>query len=383
MAAMGPLAGVRVIEMAGIGPAPFCGMLLADMGAEVVRVDRLTPSDLGIETPVKYDLFNRNKRSVAIDLKSNEGVAIALRLIEKADILIEGFRPGVMEKLRLGPDDCFAANPRLVFGRMTGWGQDGPLAQVAGHDLNYIALTGALAAIGRNGQAPAVPLNLIGDFGGGALYLAMGVLAATIEAGQSGRGQVVDAAIVDGSASLMTMLYSFLQMGAWVTERGVNIIDGGAPFYDVYETSDGRFISVAAVEAKFYAELVERMGFARESLPKQHDRKRWPELRARFADAFKTRTRDEWCKLLEGTDACFAPVLDMVESQSHPHIAARNIHQNIDGVINPAPAPRFSRTPGTITHPVTLAGAATVEVLQCWGVPQNDIERVMASGVAR
>ena len=264
---MGPLAGVRVIEMAGIGPAPFCGMLLADMGAEVVRVDRLTPSDLGIETPVKYDLFNRNKRSVALDLKSADGIATALRLIEKADILIEGFRPGVMEKLGLGPDACLAANPRLVFGRMTGWGQDGPLAQAAGHDLNYIALTGALAAIGRNGQAPVVPLNLIGDFGGGALYLAMGVLAALIEAGRSGRGQVVDAAIVDGTASLMTMFHSFLQMGAWAAERGVNIIDGGAPFYDVYETSDGKYVSVAAVEAKFYGELVERMGLARTRYP--------------------------------------------------------------------------------------------------------------------
>jgi len=383
MTAMGPLAGVRVIEIAGIGPAPFCGMLLADMGAEVVRVDRLTPSDLGIETPVKYDLFNRNKRSVAIDLKSNEGVAIALRLIEKADILIEGFRPGVMEKLGLGPDVCFKANPYLVFGRMTGWGQDGPLSQVAGHDLNYIALTGALAAIGRNGQAPAVPLNLIGDFGGGALYLAMGVLAATIEASRSGRGQIVDAAIVDGSASLMTMFHSFLQMGAWATERGVNIIDGGAPFYDVYETSDGKFVSVAAVEAKFYGELIKRMGFAPESLPRQHDRKRWPELRARFAEAFKTRTRDEWCVLLEGTDACFAPVLDLVECRSHPHIAARNIHQTIDGVINPAPAPRFSRTPGRIAHPATPAGAATVQVLEFWGVPREEIARIMASGVAR
>ncbi len=380
---MGPLAGVRVIEMAGIGPAPFCGMLLADMGAEVVRVDRLTPSDLGIETPVKYDLFNRNKQSVAIDLKSADGVATALRLIEKADILIEGFRPGVMEKLGLGPDACLAANPRLVFGRMTGWGQDGPLAQAAGHDLNYIALTGALAAIGRNGQAPAVPLNLIGDFGGGALYLAMGVLAASIEAGRSGRGQVVDAAIVDGTASLMTMFHSFLQMGAWATERGVNIIDGGAPFYDVYETSDGKYVSVAAVEAKFYGELVERMGLARDSLPRQHDRKRWPELRARFAETFKSRTRDEWCELLEGTDACFAPVLDLVECQSHPHIAARNIHQSVDGVINPAPAPRFSRTPGGIAHPATAAGADTFAVLERWGFGRQEMERIKASGAAR
>jgi alpha-methylacyl-CoA racemase len=380
---MGPLAGVRVIEMAGIGPAPFCGMLLADMGAEVVRIDRLTPSDLGIETPVRFDLFNRNKQSAAVDLKTRDGVALVLRLVERADILIEGFRPGVMEKLGLGPDPCLAVNPRIVFGRMTGWGQDGPLAQAAGHDLNYISLTGALAAIGRKGEAPVVPLNLIGDFGGGALYLAMGILAAVIEARKSGKGQVVDAAIVDGTANLMTMFHSFLQMGAWNTQRGVNIIDGGAPFYDVYETKDGKYVSIAAVEKKFYDELIERLGLAGESLPRQHDRKRWLELKARFTETFKSRTRDEWCDLLEGSDACFAPVLDLVECRSHPHIAARGIHQDIDGVINPAPAPRFSRTPGGIARPASTAGAETFDILDRWGLAREEIAQVKASGVAR
>lgn len=379
---MGPLEGVRIIEMAGIGPAPFCGMLLADMGAEVVRVDRLTPSGLGMETPRKYDLFNRNKSSIAVDLKSADGVGTVMRLVERADILIEGFRPGVMERLGLGPEQCRPVNPRLVFGRMTGWGQDGPLAQAAGHDLNYIALTGALAAIGREGEAPAIPLNLIGDFGGGALYLAMGVLAALVEARASGEGQVVDAAIVDGTASLMTMFHSFHQMGAWRAERGVNIIDGGAPFYDVYRTSDGKYVSVAAVEKKFYEELVEKLGLPAGELPAQHDRKRWPEMRARFAEAIERRTRDELCGLLEGTDACFAPVLDLVECQSHPHMAARAIHVEVEGVVNPAPAPRFSRTPSEIARPASAAGADTQSILEGWGFSASEIEGLRKAGVA-
>lgn len=378
---MGPLEGVRIIELAGIGPAPFCGMLLADMGAEVVRIDRLAPSGLGVETPQRYDLFNRNKRSVAVDLKSAEGVATVMRLIGQADILIEGFRPGVMEKLGLGPEECRRVNRRLVFGRMTGWGQYGPLAGAAGHDLNYIALTGALAAVGPEGEAPVVPLNLIGDFGGGALYLAMGVLAAVIEARASGEGQVVDAAIIDGTASLMTMFHSFHQMGIWSTDRGVNILDGGAPFYDVYRTGDGKYVSVAAVEKKFYDELVERLGLPTGDLPAQHDRKRWPELRARFAEAIGRRTRDELCRSLEGTDACFAPVLDLVECRSHPHVAARGIHVEIDGVINPAPAPRFSRTPSKIAYPASAAGADTEAVLEGWGFSAKDIERLRKAGV--
>jgi alpha-methylacyl-CoA racemase len=379
---MGPLAGLRVIEMAGIGPAPFCGMLLADMGAEVVRVDRLVPSGLGVETPVMYDLFNRNKKSVALDLKSADGVAVARKLIARADMLIEGFRPGVMEKLGLGPDTCLADNPKLVYGRMTGWGQEGPLALAAGHDLNYIALTGALAAIGQTGGEPVVPLNLIGDFGGGAMYLAMGMLAALVEARSSGRGQVVDAAIVDGTASLMTMFHSFQQMGAWDLQRGNNIIDGGAPFYAVYETSDGKYVSVGAIETKFYAELIERLGLAGETLPKQHEKKRWPELRARFAEIFRGKTRDEWCALLEGTDACFAPVLDMVEARKHAHMAARNIHLEVDGVVNPAPAPRFSRTPSAIAHPAVASGSSTADVLAAFGFGAEEIARLKAAGVS-
>ena len=377
----GPLAGIRIVEMAGIGPAPFCGMLLADLGAEVVRIDRLTPSGLGFETPVRYDLFNRGKRSVALDLKSPDGVAAVLRLLERADILLEGFRPGVMERLGLGPEAVEVVNPKLVYGRMTGWGQDGPLAQAAGHDLNYIALTGALSAIGREGQPPTPPLNLVGDFGGGSLYLAMGVLAALIEARTSGRGQVVDAAIVDGTASLTTMFQAFLQMGIWSGGRGTNLLDGGAPFYDVYETKDGKHVSVAAIEPKFYAELLERLGLSGEALPKQNDRAGWPVLRERFAGIFRGRTRDEWCAVLEGTDACFAPVLDLVESRTHPHMSARSVHLDVAGVHNPAPAPRFSRTPGGISSEATAAGADTDDVLSAWGFEAADIERLRGSGV--
>lgn len=378
---MGPLAGVRIIEMAGIGPAPFCGMLLADMGAEVIRIDRLTPSGLGIETPVKYDLFNRGKKSAAIDLKSPDGVAAVLKLVAKADILIEGFRPGVMEKLGLGPQPCLAVNPRLVFGRMTGWGQDGPLAQAAGHDLNYIALTGALAAIGSKDGPPGIPLNLVGDFGAGSLYLAMGVLAALHQAKASGAGQVVDAAIVDGAASLMTMFHAFQQMGMWNMERGSNLLDGGAPFYDCYKTSDGLYVSIAPLEPKFYAELIERLGLSGEDLPKQYDRDGWPRLRARFTEVFAGKTRDEWCALLEGTDCCFAPVLDLREAREHRHMAARNIHRAVDGVVNTAPAPRFDRTPGNITGPATAPGSDTAIILAGWGFGGDEIAALQAAGV--
>lgn len=378
---MGPLAGIRIIEMAGIGPGPFCGMLLADMGADVIRVDRLSPSGLGVEIPVRYDLFNRNKRSLAVDLKSPEGVATVLRLVKEADILIEGFRPGVMEKLGLGPDVCLAANPRLVFGRMTGWGQDGPLAKAAGHDINYIALTGALAAIGPANGAPVPPLNLLGDFGGGSMYLAMGVLAAHIEALRSGRGQVVDAAIVDGTAGLMTMFHAFRQMGAFQTKRGTNLLDGGAPFYGVYETSDGKHVAIGALEPKFYEEMIERLGLAGEDLPKQYDPKGWPRLKSRFEEVFRTKARDEWCALLEGSDACFAPVLDLDEARAHPHMAARGIHPTVDGVVNTAPAPRFSRTPSEITHPATKPGADTAEILASFGFEADEIARLKAAGV--
>ena len=342
---MGPLKGLKVVEMAGIGPAPFCAMLLADMGAEVVRIDRLVASDIGIPVPPKYDLLNRNKRSLAIDIKSVEGRETVLDLISKADVLIEGFRPGVMERLGLGPDECLKRNASLVYGRMTGWGQDGPLSQVAGHDINYIAITGALNAIGRQGQPPTVPLNLVGDFGGGSLYLAMGILAAIYEVKNSGSGQVVDAAISDGTANLMSLVYSYYQTGFWSLDRGENVVDSGSPFYDVYETSDGRYVSVGAVEKKFYADLLDRLGLDQNELPRQNDKAGWPALRDRFGSVFLSKTQAEWCEIFDGSDACFAPVLDINEAVHHPHNQYRKTHVDIDGVINPAPAPRFSHTP--------------------------------------
>lgn len=338
---MGPLAGVRVIEMAGIGPAPFCGMLLADMGAEVLRIDRTGPSGLGVDFPEEYDFLRRGKQALALDLKSADDIALLKRLVGRADMLIEGFRPGVMERLGLGPD-AFPGNPALVYGRMTGWGQDGPLAQAAGHDLNYIAISGALDAIGPAGSPPAIPLNLVGDLGGGSLYLAMGMLAAVIEARQTGEGRVVDAAIVDGTANLLAMHYGLVQMGGWNKARGTNLIDGGAPFYAVYETSDGLLVSVAAIEPKFYAVLTGLMGLDAAALPAQYDRKRWPELRTAFTSAFAARTRAQWCELLEGSDACFAPVLDLVEARAHPQNAHRSNVIEQGGIAQPAPAPRFS-----------------------------------------
>jgi alpha-methylacyl-CoA racemase len=380
---MGPLKGLRVIEMAGIGPAPFCAMLLADMGAEVLRIDRLVPSDIGIPMAPKYDLLNRNKRSVAVDLKSPQGLATVKRLVEQADVLIEGFRPGVMERLGLGPDECKRLNKALVFGRMTGWGQTGPLAQTAGHDLNYIGLTGALSAIGRKGEAPAIPLNLIGDFGGGSLYLAMGVLAALVHARETGLGQVVDAAIVDGTANLLTLLYGYRQGGEWLNERGVNITDGGAPFYDVYETADKLFVSVAPVEKKFYAELIARLGLDGEALPEQDDRSGWDRLRIRLAEVFRGGTREHWCTLFEGSDACVAPVLDIDECVRHPHNVARKIFVEVDGVINPAPAPRFSATPSTLRKTASAPGEDTEAALSDWGFSRGELDALKAGAAIR
>ena len=316
---MGPLAGIKIVELTGIGPGPMCAMLLADLGATVLRIDRPEPSDLGVPRPLRYDLLLRGRRCLALDLKHPEGKALALRLIERADALIEGFRPGVTERLGLGPEDCLARNPRLVYGRVTGWGQEGPLAQAAGHDLNYIALAGAVHAFGRHGQPPTPPLNLIGDFGGGALYLAFGVVCGILEAQRSGRGQVVDAAMVDGAASLMTAFFGMMAAGLGSHERGTNILDTGAHFYEVYECADGRWISVAAIEGKFYAELLRRLDIDPATMPSQQmDRDHWPEAKARLAALFKTRTRDEWCALLEGTDACFAPVLTTDEAPRPP-----------------------------------------------------------------
>lgn len=378
---MGPLEGVKIVEMAGIGPAPFCAMLLADMGAEVIRVDRLTASGIGIAVPPEFDLLNRNKRSLGIDIKSEEGRETLLDLIAQSDVLIEGFRPGVMERLGLGPDDCLTVNPKLVYGRMTGWGQDGPLSQAAGHDINYIALTGALAAIGKQGEAPVIPLNLIGDFAGGSLYLAMGVLAAVLAVRNGGSGQVVDAAVIDGTANLLSLIYSYRQAGFWSLDRGVNVIDGGAPFYDVFETQDGKYISLGAVEGKFYREFLQRAGIADEDLPPQNNPKSWPQLKKRFADLFKTKTRDQWCELLEGTDACFAPVLDLEECISHPHNQHRGIYQSVGGVTHPAPAPRFSKTASEISSGASSIGSDSAAILKDWGLSDARIDRLVAEGI--
>lgn len=343
----GPLHGLRIVEMAGIGPGPFCGMLLADLGADVVRIDRTTDSDIGISTPAEFDFMARGKRSVALDLKSEDGIASAFALIAQADALIEGFRPGVMERLGLGPDACFAVNPRLVFGRMTGWGQTGPLAQAAGHDLNYIALTGALDAIGP-AEMPAVPLNIVGDFAGGSLYFALGLLAAMREASVSGQGQVVDAAIVDGTTNLMTMFHSFSQMNFWKPERFSNLLDGGAPYYSIYECADGKLVTIGAIEAKFYKTLIDRLGLQNADLPDRNNRDNWPALRDIFAATFRAQPRAHWCELLEGTDACFAPVLGLAEAADHPQMRARGALTHVDGRLQPAPAPKFSRTSATI-----------------------------------
>lgn len=380
---MGPLENIRVLEMGGIGPGPFCGMLFADMGADVLRVDRVVESDLGIPTPPEFDLFNRGKRSVAVDLKSPDGVRTVMELIAKADMLIEGFRPGVMEKLGLGPSACLAVNPALAYGRMTGWGQAGPMSQVAGHDLNYVALTGALHAIGPRDGAPSVPLNLIGDLGGGALYLAMGLLAAHVSAKRTGVGQVVDAAMVDGVNSLMTMYFAFRQLDMWRNERESNILDGGAHFYAPYETKDGKYITVAPVEGRFYQNLVMRMGLDPASLPKQNDQSTWPAMRARFAEIFKTRTRDEWVAAMAGSDSCFAPVLDLDEVLMHPLAVERQMFGTVDGVTQPTPAPRFSATPSALTHSAPLPGQQSRAALIDWGVGAAAVDDLIAKGAVK
>lgn len=380
---MGPLKGIRVVELAAIGPGPMCAMLLADLGADVVRIDRLEPSGLGVAMAPRFDVTARNRRSIALDLKHAQGREAALRLVEQADVLIEGFRPGVAERLGVGPQECLARNPRLVYGRMTGFGQDGVLAQAAGHDLNYIALAGALAAIGPRGGAPVPPLNLVGDYGGGALYLAFGILAALVERNRSGQGQVVDAAMVEGAASLMAMFYGLHAAGTWRAERGVNLLDGGAPFYSVYETADGEFVSVAALENKFFAELAQRIGLEDEFVAKQYDVQTWPRLRARLAEIFKGKTRDAWCALLEGSDACFAPVLSMQEAPRHPHNVSRGVFVEIDGYPQPAPAPRFSRTPAAVPKPPPAIGAHTDAVLREAGFSTAEISALRQAGAIR
>ena len=376
----GPLQGLRMVEIAGIGPGPFCAMLLADLGADVVRVDR--PREVSLGTPVapKFDLTRRNRRSVAIDLTHSDGAEVVLRLVDQADALIEGFRPGVAERLGIGPEPCLDRNPRLVYGRMTGWGQDGPLAGSAGHDANYIALTGALNAIGHADGPPVPPLNIVGDYGGGALYLALGVMAAVFEAGRSGRGQVVDAAMVDGAASLMTPVYGRYAAGLWHDARGRNVLDGGAHFYGVYETRDAKYVTIAAIEPKFYAELLERIGLVGDDFPDQWDEAAWPKMRARFETVFKKRTRDEWQDLLEGTDACFAPVLSLSETASHPHMADRGTFVDFGGTVQPAPAPRFSRTKPNLRLPPATSGEHTIEALGDWGFKLSEIVKLQESG---
>jgi alpha-methylacyl-CoA racemase len=358
---VGPLAGIKIVELAGIGPGPMCAMLLADMGATVLRIERPGGSDLGLDRPRHLDLLLRGRRSIALDLKSADGKALALRLAERADALIEGFRPGVTERLGLGPDDCLARNPRLVYGRVTGWGQDGPLAQAAGHDINYIALAGALHAFGRRDAPPTPPLNLIGDFAGGALYLAFGLVCGILEARQCGLGQVVDAAMVDGAASLMTAFHGMIAAGVATHERGTNHLDTGAHFYNVYQCADGRWISIAPIEGKFYAELLHRLDLDPASMPAQMDREAWPEMQAGLADLFRTRTLDEWCALLEGSDACFAPVLTTDEAPVHRHNKARGTYVEIAGVVQPAPAPRFSRSVTDLPIPPRPCGPDEAE----------------------
>ena len=379
---MGPLHGIKIVEFAALGPAPMGAMILADLGAEVVRIERKLPPGAKPGSELfdpRLDILNRSRRVVTLDLKKPEGLAAARQLIAGADILIEGFRPGVMERLGLGPDECLGSNPRLVFGRMTGWGQTGPLANAAGHDINYLSLSGALHAIGEPGGKPVVPLNLVADCGGGAMLLVVGVLAALLEARTSGQGQVVDATMTDGSALLMTMMYTLKAMGEWTQQRGSNLLDGGAHFYDTYRCADGKYISIGPIEPQFYALFLDKTGLADPDFSQQWDRARWPELKVRLAAHLATRSRDEWCALLEGTDACVAPVLDMDEAPEHPHNRARGTFIEVGGVVQPAPAPRFSRSTPAKPRP-PLAGATGEDVLADWGFSPDALDGLRKAG---
>jgi alpha-methylacyl-CoA racemase len=374
---MGPLAGVRIIEMAGIGPGPFCGMMLSDMGAEVIRVDRKSAVDLGVEMPRQFNVLNRGRRSIALDLKTLEGIAAVKRIATKCDALIEGFRPGVMERLGLRPDELSRCNSRLVYGRITGWGQTGPVARAAGHDINYISLTGMLHAIGRSGP-PSPPLNLVGDFGGGAMYLAFGVVCALLEARSSGKGQVVDAAMVDGAASLGAAIFGLRAAGIWNENRADNILDSGAPWYDVYETADRKYISIGSIEERFFNLLLEKLDLRAPEL-RNRDRSNWPRLRTVLTNAFRTRTRADWCKLMEGSDICFAPVLTMDEAPAHAHMQDRGVFCEIDGVVQPGPAPRFSRTRPEVRSAPSVVGEHTDEILAEFGFSDEEIGRLNAA----
>ena len=382
----GPLAGYRIIEIAGIGPGPFCAMLLADMGADVVRVDRAErASGDSSAAPPYYDVMGRGRRSIAVDLKNPDGVETVLKLVETADGLIEGFRPGVMERLGIGPEQCHARNPKLVFGRMTGWGQDGPYAAWAGHDINYIALAGCLAHIGSTDGPPVPPLNLVGDFGGGGMFLAFGVVCALLDAQKSGRGQVVDAAMVDGAAVLMSMFHGFRATGMWTNERGSNLLDTGSHFYDAYECSDGEYVSIGSIEPQFYAELLRITGLSDDpEFAKQMDRSAWPGLKQRLREVFRTKTRDEWCALMEHTDVCFAPVLTIDEAAGHPHNVARKTFVEVGGISQPSPAPRFSRTHAELSRPPSNVGQHSDDVLSDWlGMGGDEITKLHESGAVR
>jgi alpha-methylacyl-CoA racemase len=376
----GPLQGFRVIEMGGIGPTPFAGGLLGDLGADVLRIDRVAKPGAELETPPRFDFYNRNKRSVALDLKKPGAAATVLKLVEKADALIEGFRPGVMERLGLGPDVCRKANPTLVYARMTGWGQTGPIAQEAGHDINYLALTGALHSIGDADRPPPPPLNLVADLGGGALYLVVGVLAAALEARRSGQGQTIDVAMIDGVTHLMSAFQAFRQQGVWTDKRADNIVDGGAPFYRSYATQDGKYIAVGAIEPQFYANLLSVMGLEPSNLPDQNDRRAWSRMRERFASVFRTRTRDEWIALAAGRDACLSPVLSIDEAPEHPQMRARNVYSAFDGLRHPSPAPRFDRTPATLDRATPRPGQNNREALADWGLAPEEIAALDSGG---
>ena len=372
----GPLQGVKVIEFVGIGPGPFCGMMLSDMGAEVLRIDRSSRVMGEIPEGPRSDILGRGRRSVALDLKHPDGVETVLRLVERADVIYEGYRPGVMERLGLGPDVCLARNPAIIYGRMTGWGQEGPLAHAAGHDINYISLAGALHGIGRKGEKPVPPLNLVGDFGGGGMLLAFGIACALVERATSGKGQVIDAAMVDGAAALMAIIYGGHAAGWWDDERGVNLLDTGAHFYDTYETKDGKYVSVGSIEPQFYALLLKHAGLEAGELPPQNDRSTWPELKLRLEAIFKQKTRDEWCEIMDGTDVCFAPVLTLTEAPESAHAKARNAFRDVGGVVQPAPAPRFDRTVPELDRPPAHPGEHTDDALRDWGFSPPEIAKL-------
>jgi alpha-methylacyl-CoA racemase len=376
----GPLTGFRIVEMGGIGPAPFAGALLGDLGADVLRIDRIAKPGVEPDLPPRFDFYNRNKRSVAFDLKRPQAVSAVLNLVARADALIEGFRPTVMERLGLGPDTCHAINPRLVYARMTGWGQQGPMAQEAGHDINYLALTGALHCLGEADRPPPPPLNLVADLGGGALYLVVGLLAAAMEARGSGRGQTIDVAMIDGVTHLMSAFQAFRQQGSWTANRADNIVDGGAPFYGSYATRDGKYVAVGAIEPQFYASLLKVMGLDGERLPDQNDRAAWPEMRKRFAQIFTARTRDEWVALAVGHDACLAPVLTIDEAPEHPQMRTRDVYAAFDGARHPSPAPRFSRTASTLHTPTPAPGRDSRQALADWGIPSDQVAALEAAG---